>query len=151
VLNQTDIRVDVTVSPTIESVVTIPGVPAFTIIGLEPGSTARFDVAASPYQVIARPARPDRSPRVNPVGREYTALGMGDCSPRITVRKEPVGRNISILTLSDAEVCGPDDPPGDDPGLPPAAAVPRESLLALLSSSGLLALAVVGLLINRHE
>jgi hypothetical protein len=54
------------------------------------------------------------------------------------------------LRLSEPMPCTAEEPPPDPP-LPEASAARRESLLAALSSSGLLALALVGLLINRHE
>ncbi len=52
--------------------------------------------------------------------------------------------------LSDPLPCDADEPPQDPP--PPQASVrTREALLAALSSSGLCFLALVGLLINRHQ
>jgi hypothetical protein len=64
------------------------------------------------------------------------------------------GRGVRrVLITQDSQgnlqLSSPDDPPPDVP--PPSASLTRESLLAAISSSGLLGLALVGLLINRHD
>jgi hypothetical protein len=126
-------------------------VAGWTAESLEPGATARFTVWAPGYTVSARPLHPGDRRRVASVSRFYTAQGVGECSPLITVTKEPVGSTGNeTLRLSDAVTCSPDEPP-QDPGLPSAAARWRESLLMALCSGGLIGLAVVGMLINRHE
>jgi hypothetical protein len=61
---------------------------------------------------------------------------------------------IALDSQGNLQLLGPDDPRPNDPPpsvSPPTASLSRESLLAALCSSGLLGLAVVGLLINRHD
>jgi hypothetical protein len=78
-------------------------------------------------------------------GRRYSTPG--SCG-RITVTLTAV----TELQLSDLAPCTAEEPePPPEVPPPQASAAGRESLLAALSSSGLLALVFMGLLINRHE
>jgi hypothetical protein len=94
-------------------------------------------VAGATFTVIASVRRGDGLIEELTV-RRYAAPAPG-CN-QITITRPP-------LSLSALVPC---DPPGDG-GLPQAAAPGRESVLLAFSSAGLIALAVVGLLINRHE
>ncbi len=124
VINQTGLSVNVS----------IEGGISIHSATLEPGTSEVFRLQSSGSFTVEATAEGR-----NPVSREFTSLGRNRVS-RVTITLDSQGN----LQLS-----RPDDPPPGDP--PPALSLSRESLLAVLGSGGLLGLAVLGLLINRHE
>lgn len=105
---------------------------------LQPGIAFDLRVSALPFQAVA--------------SRSYTATR--GCSRIVITLTEDTQFQLSNQMSCTAEEPPPADPPPDES--PPDASLPpqslsRESLLAAFWSSGLVALALVGLLINRHE
>ncbi len=117
-------------------------------LNLEPGSTGRLSVA-SDYTVYATSILGRVLAPVVPATRDY---GISSGCVRITITFEPptVAGGPLVTVLSDPVPCesggGGSGPPRDV-----GAARWRESVLLAFCSSGLLGLAAVGLLLNRHE
>lgn len=137
VINQTSLRVEIVIEQEDEN----GNLQRLYTRTLEPGANPRFSLnRRRPFTVTANFVD------VNDVRSREFEEGV----TRVEITQDAQGK-LQLSTPGDPPPAEP--PPAESPpdaSLPPQS-LSRESLLAALSSSGLLGLALVGLLINRHK